>query len=462
MFSIKFKLDFARLLWIALGFFAAYIIHSITRVVFNESFNIIAIFCFTAILFYNDELYKKRENTVNNVLIGVILFLAMYFTYHLVLTYFKIPEFDFLCFYLFGKTGITHTDFYNPQIYQQEFNNLNLQSRTGSEFYQEIVNVGFWYPPPSMFLFLILGVFNLETGYFIWQTLVIMFLLISIVLLARYYLLHANLNYKQKNEVVLPLLLILLFPNILASIYYSQIISLFLFLLLSLLYYINSWKAGIFIPVLFFVKPLAVFFIFYFIFFKKWKTVAAAAVTGSIILAATAVAFGTQNFINYFISPPTDRIPDYIYFQSSALFGVLKRLQKDIPSYLSISSIKIIYYMLSTVLIGVTFIALRKLHRASNMLSFLVFIPLALLIYPGTYFNYNILTLPVILYIFTQKLFKHTALNFAIIFLLYLIGIFNAFLFNLVLWSILINWPALLNYCRNNFFLRASLRRARV
>jgi hypothetical protein len=446
------KVNILNLFWIAIGFIAAYLVHIITRAVLKEAFNAITLLCLCGFLFYFAYRHKKNETIVYKILAGVILFFTIFIFYSLALTYLTIPEFDFFCFYLFGKIGSAHSNFYNPQLFLQEFNNLNLQARTSKHFIEEIVNVGFWYPPPSMFLFLILGLFDLQTGYFIWQTLVITFLLIDILLLTKFYLFQAGLNYKQSHVLVVPFILILLYPNILGSIYYSQIITLFLLLLLLQLFYLNSWKAGIFVPILVIIKPLAVFFIFYFIFFKKWKAVLAAAITGFIILVITALFFGTQNFINYFTSPPTDRIPDYIYYESSALFGVIKRLQRDNPAYISISRIKVVYYLLSTALVALTFIFLSRLYKISNMLAFLIFIPLALLIYPGAYFNYNILSIPVILYIFTQRLFKEQALNLLLIVLLYLIDMYSAFLFNLALWIILINWSSVVKYLKKNSY----------
>jgi len=444
-----FKINTTSLLWTAAGFIAAYAVHFIAKAAGVPNFDRIAIFCLCGCLFYYASVNQKSETIINNVMIGVAVFLSASFLYNLAYSYLAIPEWDFLCFYLFGKTGISHNDFYDPAVFHQQFEALQLQARTSNDFMEEIVKVGFWYPPPSMFLFLILGVFDLQTGYYIWQTLIILFLAVDIILLIRFYMTRVNPDAKQIKNYVLPLLLVLVFPDLTASIYYSQTISLFLFLLLLLIYYINSWKAGIFIALLVVIKPLAVFFGLYFLIYKKWKAVAAAAVTGISIVLVTVLVFGLQHFMNYFTSPPTNRIPDFIYLEYSSLFGVLKRLQQQIPAYINPGNVKIIYYSLSAVVMGITLLSLRKLSRVSALLPFLVFIPLALLIYPATLFHYNILLLPVILFLFAQQLFSSTVLNLSLLLVLYLVGMYNFFFFNVMLWGILIGWPFLLKQFKN-------------
>jgi hypothetical protein len=135
---------------------------------------------------------------------------------------------------------------------------------------------------------------------------------------------------------------------------------------------------------------------------------------------------------------------------------MLKRLQQQVPAYMSVSSIKIIYYALSAVIMGVTLLSLRKLSRVSALLPFLVFIPLALLIYPATLFHYNILLLPVVLFLFAQKLFNSALLNLLLLLALYLVGMYNFFFFNLILWAILISWPLLINYFKNTEQFKAA------
>ena len=449
MLSGTYKLKQATFLWVLAGFFSAYAIYLGVTAILPPRFYTLTIFCVCVAVFFYTYAYNRNEVITANIFTGIFFFIAGLFIYRLALSYLHIPEWDFLCFYLFAKAGLASHDFYNPQVYARVFNELNLHNITDKNFIDEVVNVGFWYPPPSMFIFLLAGLFDLNTGYVIWQTLVITFLVIDIVLLTRFYLKHTKRKYNSQLRMLIPLLLLILFPDLSASVFYSQTIGLFLFLLLLLIYYIESWKAGIFIVLLFIIKPLAAFFILYFIFFKKWKTIVTAAITGIISLGVTVLVFGYQSFTNYMVSPPTNRIPDFIYLECSSLFGLLRRMQQKMPDYLTLSSVKIIYYIVSATLVVCTFLALRNLSKISNILAFVIFVPLALIIYPATLFHYNIMLLPIVLYIFTQKLSDNPLVNCLAVLILYIVGMYNLLLFNLLLWSILAGWPLLIKIFKN-------------
>jgi hypothetical protein len=65
-------------------------------------------------------------------------------------------EWDFLGFWLNGKVASAGENFYHPENYQ----NVVLPYNLNDEFRAEIIEVGFWYPPFTMFLFFPLGLAN--------------------------------------------------------------------------------------------------------------------------------------------------------------------------------------------------------------------------------------------------------------------------------------------------------------
>ncbi len=435
----KIQLQYSDILWMIAGFIAAYAIYFITQAIATLAFKTIAIFIFSGVLFYFAGLKQKYVLPVNKLLSGTTLFLAVHLLYILAKTYLHIPEWDFLCFYLFGKTGISNTDFYNPQVFAKVFNELNLQPLTSNDFTTEIVNVGFWYPPHSMLLFLMLGLFNLKTGYAIWQTIVLVFIAADIFLL--YKKNHQQLIANQKNKLVgFPILLIiLLFPNIEGSAYFSQTISVFLFFLLLIINNTDNWKSGVYLALLITIKPLAVFFILYFLFFKKWKTLFALVLSGAVVLIVSLLFFGYQPFLTYLTSPPTVRMPAGVFYEdlNQSLNAVLIRLSNKGFNFFNIKNIG---YAISIAIIAATVFSSRRLAKVSPALSFMVYIPMALIIYPGSLISYSILLLPVILYLYNQKPFNSSILNLVFVFFIYIIGLYSFFLLNLILWTILTNY----------------------
>jgi hypothetical protein len=458
--NVSTKFQLINIFWSIVGFATPYaairILHRIS--IIDDSFYIVLIFTSLFVAFQSIRKHNKWvETPAKNFIIGAFFYLIGSIAIELFITYKVIPEWDFLNFYLFGKVGISSSDFYNPSVFAQIFNTLNLQDKVSSEFFKEIVDVGFWYSPPSMFLFVPLGLFDLKTSYLFWQTSVISFFVIDIYLLKRYYISQRNTFFGDSNLISPVLLIILLFPHITYSAYFSQTISLFLFFLLLLIKHLDDWKAGIFLVFLIIIKPLAIVFGLYFLFFRKWKVILASAITGIVILLITILFWGHECILNYFSSPPTNRIPDYIYHESDSIFGLLNRAHGDFLSNLKTLNIRIIYYLLCFFLTLITFFRLNRISKITVKMSFIVFIPLTLLIYPLSGDYYAIMLLPVVTYIFSQNLFKNDYQNIILILSIYFIGAYSYLLLNLSLWLIIILWPELLEHFKNRKSLDNSL-----
>lgn len=432
-------LDF-KPLWVVLGFVIPFILHFLTNLGLKESYYSLLLFGIGCIIIYNFATKKKYNKELSNILLGFTGFVTAYFFYNLLLSYVIFQRYDFLCFYLFGKVGISSSDFYNPHVFATVFNNLHLQTLGAGSFVNEVVNVGFWYPPPSMLLFFPLGLFNLQTAYIVWQSVIIIFLLLDILLLIKFYFFPLYKNYQDPFLFFPFLILIFLFPYITVMISLSQTISIFLFFLILLIRNLDNWKSGVFLAILVVIKPLAAIFILYFFIYKKWKIIGASIITGIILLVATGAIFGFQVFFNFFHSPPTDRIPDSIYLEYSSLYGVLKKIQLYSPRYMTLTILKIIYYFLSVVLAGLTIYFSKKLSSASKMNAFLIFIPAALLIYPASLFHYILILLPVFLYIFYKKPLT-SRFTLLLLFFLFGIGYYSLFILSSILWVILASWP---------------------
>ncbi len=445
--------SFSNILWLITGFTVPLVLHLATRIGIKESYYTLILFALACVILHYHSSKKSYKRELSQLLTGFTLFVTIHFFYNLILTYKVFQRWDFLCFYLFGKVGISSSDFYNPQVFLHVFNNLNLQSIGEGSFVTEVVNVGFWYPPPSMLLFLPLGLFNLQTGYFIWQTIIILFLIADIVLLLKFYFVPLYTKYNDIKILFPILILILLFPYITVMVALSQTISIFLFFLILLIRYIDNWRSGVFLAILVVIKPLAAIFLLYFLFFKKLKIIAAALAAGLILLIVTGLTFGFDVFLNYFTSPPTDRIPNFIYFEYSSLFGTLKKLQQYTSNYMNTNVLKAVYYFVSSILLAFTFYSSRKLSYISATKAFLIFIPLALMIYPATLFHYILMLLPVFLNIFCQSPLSNNIYKLVLLFCLFAIGYYSLFLLNFALWSILMLWPLVSRLIEKNNFL---------
>lgn len=89
------------------------------------------------------------------------------------------PEWDFLVFWLDGQVGAQGLNFYDPAHYQT----VTLPMAVRHEFEDAVVNVGFRYPPQSMFLFLPLGLFDIRLAMAFWYMVHATVLALTVVLL---------------------------------------------------------------------------------------------------------------------------------------------------------------------------------------------------------------------------------------------------------------------------------------
>ena len=447
MISEEFLLKniFKNLLFVVAGFLIPFVLMGL-----KEDLLILCLLLISGLLFFYSSHNPKYNFPINKLLLGIAIFLCFYFFNQIIQTYHIIPEWDFLCFYLFGAVGRSHSNFYDPVVFKKYFDILQLQSFASPSFIKEIVNVGFWYPPPSMFLFIGLSLFKLKTAYYIWQSIVVFLFLLDVFLLIQLFNSYKTKELKETNLRLPLLLLILLFPHVIESLFVSQTLTLFLFFLLLMIMYINKWQSGVFLAILIIIKPLAALFFLYFLFFKKWKIIFSFTITGIVIVLATGLFFGIDNFINYFLSPPTLRIPAYVYLESSSLYENVLKLQRHLPNLISDNTIKPVYYSVSILLILTTFYTTYKINNIKNFNTFFVFIPLALIIYPGTLGHYIIILLPAILYFYNLAPFKNKSLNFFCIFIFYVIGFYNFFILNFFLWSIFNYLLLSMTYSTNN------------
>lgn len=444
MLKKKTQSFYQPVLWTLVGLIFTILVYLLTKIGIKVPIITTIIFfssCF--LVHYSVIKQKKYEIPISYMVLGILLFLIGNLFYDLAQSYLHIPLWDFMCFYLFGNVGISGLNFYDPHAFMQVFNDLNLQSIVGDGLTSEVVNVGFWYPPPSMFLFLPLGIFSLKTGYIIWQTVIILFLLIDILLIIKWFPYNLNVTYNKKTTGFLLAILILLFPGIDDSILISQTSSIFLFFLILLLKYPDNWKSGIYLILLIIIKPLAIFLALYFLFYKKWKVLISCLITGCLIIGISSLYFGFNSFLIFLKSPPTSRIPLEIFYESTeqSLFAVLLRLQFRFYGYINFQNIKMLTYVLSIPIVLITLYSSKLLSKNNRILAFMIFIITALLLYPNTLWSYRIIVIPIMAYLLNQNPFKNNFMNWVFLFFLYSIGHYSFFLLNFMLWITLIVWP---------------------
>lgn len=353
----------------------------------------------TCLLFY---LLKNKNIKIKKIIRVAIILVFFYVSYGFIfaiIQIFKHPiVWDFTAFYLYGKVAVSGHNFYLPENFQNVFYSLHLPALDYSEFIRESVNVGFFYPPPTIFLFAPLGFFSYNTALFCWIIFNLLFALGSIYLI--YDLFFKS--YKLYGLLFVTILFFL-FPPVIWTISFSQTNFILLFLLLLMKKYSDKKFAGIFLALAFFVKPYMIIFGLIFLLKKQWKTIAYFILTSLILCGITILTFGFTPFLSYLYNNAAKRLPAEAFSENinQSLQAVLLRhhiITLDNPIVYVIIAIGV--FLLTGVYL--LYLVRKKLYEYIWAILLLI----VLIIYPGTLSHYGVMLLFIIFQFFENSQIK--------------------------------------------------------
>jgi hypothetical protein len=394
---------------------------------------------FLAIILLSALMLLFREDRNGRIFISIIILISSYYSYHnlkkdstnqyskglliglavlLFMTISKFTigainsneQFDFMCFYMQGQLGIHNLNFYDPHSFQVLLAKvnypLNFEQHTTAEHFvfkegikNEILNVGLLSPPVTMLFFAPLASFDYHTSRTVFSVLVAVFIILTAVL--------ANIIFLKKERSIFSFLFIFIIiaviPGTYNTIYLVQTNFFLLFFIMLSFYKIDKPISGFYLAISAIFKPISAILLLYFIINKKWKPATWFVISSLIFLLITCFIWGFDNLTNYIISPPTQRLPHSIYTQevNQSLIGLLNR---NLEIYgLSDSTINFIYFSLSGIMVLITLFVSKNLQKVNPQFSFLVFIPLMLLIYPSSLMHYMVYLIPVFIYFILLK-----------------------------------------------------------
>ena len=222
------------------------------------------------------------------------------------------PIWDFLVFWLDGLVGLSGDNFYDPATYHQ----VELPISVSSEFRAEVLDVAFRYPPPTMFLFLPLGLFDIRTSILLWYIVQCLILLGSIILLRN------TLFSRSVDDLLFVSVLVLIVYGTLSTLVVAQTNFMALISVLLLWRYRQSWKGGIWLAFGVFVKPFVAFLLLFHLLRRQWKVFLSTLAFLVLFSTLAVMAFGVSTFAAFLLESPYSRIPVFLYnelgFQSLA------------------------------------------------------------------------------------------------------------------------------------------------
>ena len=246
-------------------------------------------------------------------------------------------------------------------------------------------------------------------------------------------------NEKSIYSFLFIFIIIILLPGTSETVGYNQTNFFLLFFLLLVMYNINKPISGFYLALSLIIKPISGFLILFFMSEKKWKPIIYFVSTLIVLSSITAFFWGFQNIIGFFQSPPTQRLPQYLYVQDINQ-SILAILNRNLKGYgLTHNMINSIYYLIAIITTGLTYIASKRLNKINIYFSLFPFIVCMLMIYPSSLSHYMVYLFPVLLYfllLLTDRVKKYFWL-----FILPTVSFLNTEVFftYLVLWFVLLS-----------------------
>lgn len=296
-------------------------------------------------------------------------------------------KWDFLLFWLHGRVAAQGLNFYDPGHALQLARQHQLPAYHPGE-------IGFFYPPQTMFLFMPLGWFEIPTAHCLWYALILGALALDIILLWRIFL-----NGSGWAGLMLTAALVLALKTTSMTIYFAQ--TNFIVLLMLLLFWRERGRrrGGVWLAMGIFVKPILAILALYLVWRRNWRVALSTLVALVFITSLAVIAFGPRTSLSYFTS---NSIANYPYDDaiSSSLLAAVLQLRGDVGSTPILQPLFVILSLALTAITGWLVCRLGP-DRADWALS--LTLALALLVYPATQEHYGFLLIAPMLLLWARR-----------------------------------------------------------
>jgi hypothetical protein len=295
-------------------------------------------------------------------------------------------EWDFLCFWVWGRMGALGLDFYDPVV-----GKLFMAGRSNS-FVKEVLSVGFWYPPQSMLFFASFGGFDVRTASIAW------FVTTCLCSLLSSYLAWKLIGGRDWLSLLAIATWLATCTGTVVTIQNAQLHFFLLPLVLATLLDRNKPRAGVWAALGLIFKPIAIALVLILCVSKNYRALMMAALTGLGIILLTGARFGFHHFVTYLVDNPSKRIPFDLYYAyrcNQSLYAVLVRATSH--ANVSRATAAFLCVVIGAALSAIGLKATLKVNRADPTLAAGIILALALILYPGTLSHYSVLAVPIVL-----------------------------------------------------------------
>lgn len=295
---------------------------------------------------------------------------------------------DFLCFYLDGSVAIRGLNVYDPANYELVFNQLSIPFEPTPGFREDVLNVGFLYPPPTLLVFAWLGLLPFGAAQLLWYLLVLASGALVIFLVVP----HLPTGVPRLERTLFAAALVMLSHAATVNIAFGQTHWFGLAATLAAMRAGPRLVSGLCAAVALLIKPFLLCVPAYLFLQRYWRSLAASIVTYAVVALLVVILFGFDTTAAYFSVNLADRVPVWLYSQgiNQSLLGTILRLAQSFTP-LETSPIAYPPFLVSALLVLTsTALAAVRLARTRDPLLISLLLTCALLVYPGTLTPYSV------------------------------------------------------------------------
>jgi glycosyl transferase family 87 len=295
---------------------------------------------------------------------------------------------DFLCFYVHGSVAIRGLNVYDPANYELVFNQLSIPFDPTPGFREEILNMGFPYPPPTLLVFAWLGLLPFGAAQVLWYLLVLAGAVLVIFLVVP----HIPTDVPRLERTLFAAALVMLSHAATVNMAFGQTHWFGLAATLVAMRASQRLVSGVCAALALLIKPFLLCVPAYLFLQRHWRSLAASIVTYAVVALLVVILCGFETTAVYFSVSPADRVPVGTFFQpiNQSLLGTILRLAQPFTP-LETSPIAYPLFLVSAlvVLTSTALLAVR-LARTRDPLLLSLLLTCALLVYPGTHTPYSV------------------------------------------------------------------------
>ncbi len=338
-------------------------------------------------------------------------------------------EWDFPHFWLFGQATAHGANPYEHGTLQELAAPLKPSETLSAQLHC-------WYPPQSQLLFAPLGHFSLRPAMQGWYVFLELILVCDIWLMWRLFARAHGLD-----GLLMTAAAVLSLTATTETLFYAQ--TNFLVLLAVLLYWRDRdhWRAGVWIALGMFVKPLVALIALDLFVRGRLRAVLSGALVTLAATGLTTALFGPELFRDYITrNPVANDYPAEIAAEwvNQSLLATILRIQGVVPSGHGSPILMPLHLTLVALLMGLTAWWLYRCQSADRSWALAMTLPMAFMAYPATMAHYSVLLLiPVMLLLFepTPRLQRRLVSGVLIAAIYGLVAAEQAFLASLLTWA---------------------------